>query len=102
MINKFFDIKYENYEVIKGKKISQLVEPCCKPVKKICLQGSQPGTIQTTLLNYTAYGKCSNYLNTFLTPFSKKILVINAGIHQMPVRIASREDPDQTASAEAI
>ena len=34
--------------------------------------------------------------------FSNKLLVIRAGIHQMPVRIANREDPDQTASSEAV
>ena len=30
------------------------------------------------------------------------MLVIRAGIHKMPVRIANREDPDQTASSEAV
>ena len=39
---------------------------------------------------------------TFLTPLSNKMLVIKAGIHQMFVRIANREDPDQTASSEAV
>ena len=29
-----------------------------------------------------------------------KMLVIRAGIHKMLVRVASREDPDQTASSE--
>ena len=33
---------------------------------------------------------------------SSKILMIRAGIHKMFVRIANREDPDQTASSEAI
>ena len=31
-----------------------------------------------------------------------KILVIRTGIHKMHVRIANREDPDQTASSEAV
>ena len=31
-----------------------------------------------------------------------KMLVIRAGIHKMLVRIANREDPDQTASSEAV
>ena len=31
-----------------------------------------------------------------------KMLVIKAGIHQMLVRIPNREDPDQTASSEAV
>ena len=33
---------------------------------------------------------------TFLFLFSNKMLVIRAGIHIMLVRIANREDPDQT------
>ena len=34
--------------------------------------------------------------------FSNKILVFSTGIHKMHVRIANREDPDQTASSEAV
>ena len=34
--------------------------------------------------------------------FSNKMLVIRAGSHKMVVRIANREDPDQTASSEAV
>ena len=41
-------------------------------------------------------------MNTFLFLFSNKMLVIRAGIHQMFVRIANREDSDQTASEEAV
>ena len=48
------------------------------------------------------YDKCSKILNTFLFLFSNKMLVFRAGIHQMLVRIANREDPDQTASSEAV
>ena len=33
---------------------------------------------------------------------SNKILVIRAGIHKKLVRIANLEDPDQTASEEAV
>ena len=50
----------------------------------------------------TIYGKCSKILNTLLFLFSNKTLVIQAGIHIMHVRIANREDPDQTASSEAV
>ena len=39
---------------------------------------------------------------TFLFQFSNKILAIRAGIHKMFVRIANREDPDQTASWETV
>ena len=46
--------------------------------------------------------KCSKISNTFLFLFSDKTLVIRAGIHKMLVRIANREDPDQTASSEAV
>ena len=37
-------------------------------------------------------------LNTLLFEFSDNTLIIRAGIHKMLVRIANREDPDQTAS----
>ena len=46
--------------------------------------------------------KCSKISNTFLVPFSSKMLVIKTGIHKMHVRIAKREDPDRTASSEAV
>ena len=46
--------------------------------------------------------KCSKTSNTFLFLFSNKILVFRAGTHKMLVRIANREDPDQTASSEAV
>ena len=48
------------------------------------------------------YSKCSKIVNTFLFLFSNKILVIRAESHKMFVRIANREDPDQTASSEAV
>ena len=47
------------------------------------------------------YGKYSKSLSTHLFPFLKKILFIKAVINKMLVRIANREDPDQTASSEA-
>ena len=37
----------------------------------------------------------------FQTLFSTKMLVFGFGVH-MPVRITNREDPDQTASLEAV
>ena len=45
-------------------------------------------------------GKCSKILNMFLFLFSNIMLVIRSGIHKFKVleRIATREDPDQTAS----
>ena len=48
------------------------------------------------------YGKHSKILNTFFFLFSNKLLVIRTGIQEMLVRIANREDPDQTASSEAV
>ena len=47
-------------------------------------------------------GKCSKILNGFLFLFLNKMLVIRAEIHKMLVRIANREDPDQTASTDAV
>ena len=48
------------------------------------------------------YSKCSKISNTFLFLFSTKMMVVRDGIHKMFVRIANREDPDQTASLEAV
>ena len=39
---------------------------------------------------------------TLLFLFSNKILVSRAGTDKMLVRVASREDPDQTAASEAV
>ena len=47
-------------------------------------------------------GKCSKISSTFLLLFSNKIMIFRAGIHKMDVRIANSEDPDQTASSEAV
>ena len=48
------------------------------------------------------YGKCSKISNTSLILFSNKMLIFRAGIHKLLVKIANREDPDQTASSEAV
>ena len=48
------------------------------------------------------YSKCPKISNSFLFLFSNKILVIRVGIYKMLVRLANREDPDQTASSEAV
>ena len=48
------------------------------------------------------YSRCSKILNTLLFFFSSRVVVITSGIHIMLVRIANREDPDQTASSEAV
>ena len=37
-----------------------------------------------------------------LFSFSNKMLIIRAGIHKKYLRIANREDTDQTASSEAV
>ena len=34
--------------------------------------------------------------------FSNKMLAFRTGVHRLLVRIANREDPDQTASSEAV
>ena len=41
-------------------------------------------------------------LNNFLFLFANKMLVIRAGSHKMHACIANNEDPDQTASSEAV
>ena len=40
--------------------------------------------------------------NTFLSLFSNNMLLFRTGNHKMDVRIAVRDDPDQTASLEAV
>ena len=41
-------------------------------------------------------------IRTLLFLFSNKMLVFRAGTHKVFVRIANREDPDQTVSSEAV
>ena len=48
------------------------------------------------------YGKFYKILNTFIFLASNKMLAIGAGIYKICVKIANREDPDQTASSEAV
>ena len=50
----------------------------------------------------TFIGKCFKISMTFLVLFSNKMMIIRAGIKKFLVRIANREDPDQTASSEAV
>ena len=59
-------------------------------------------TIKRDELGKKLYSKCSKISNTFLFLCSRKMLVFRAGIHKMLVEIANREDPDQTASLEAV
>ena len=54
------------------------------------------------LMNKHRVGKCSKISNTSHSLFSKKMWVYRAGIHKILVRIANKEDPDQTASSEAV
>ena len=56
------------------------------------------GRLRRVLLYYI----CSKIFSLFLFLFSNKILVNRTGINKMLVRIANREDPDQTASEEAV
>ena len=44
----------------------------------------------------------SKIRNPFLVLLSSKMMVSKAGVRKMLVRIANREDNDQTASSEAI
>ena len=52
--------------------------------------------------NKNICGKFSKISNTFLFLYSNKMLVSRDGIHKMLVTIANSEDPDQTASSEAV
>ena len=59
-------------------------------------------SVQSKSTNKYMYSKCSKISNTFHFLFTKRMLVIKAEIHKMLVRIVNREDPDQTASSEAV
>ena len=65
--------------------------------------------VQTTTgkIHHTFHMVSSIYGNdlkfgTLFSFCSKKMLVIRAGTHKMLVRKANQEDPDQTASEEAV
>ena len=53
---------------------------------------------QTIPILYIKVGTVNvlNISNTFLVPFSNKMLNFRAGIHKMLAGIAKREDPDQS------
>ena len=57
--------------------------------------------LRLTVYTYVsgAYRRCSK---TFLALFFNKMLVIKAGFHKKNVKIANREDPDQTDSSKAL
>ena len=44
---------------------------------------------------YPQYGKCSKILNTSISLFLNKMLIIKVGIHKIVINIANSEDPDQ-------
>ena len=54
------------------------------------------------LVESSVYCKFSKILNTFLFLFLNKMLAFRTGIRKMLVRIVNREDPDKTASSEAV
>ena len=56
--------------------------------------------LNTPLMFIPVYN--SKISNTFLFLFSNKMLVLRDRIHKILARIANREDPDQTASSEAV
>ena len=58
--------------------------------------------VSLKLLFFNKYSKCSKISNTFAFLFSNKMLAFRVGIHKMRVEMANREDPDQTASEEAV
>ena len=49
-----------------------------------------------------SYDKCFKISNTSFFFFLNKKVVIRAGINKMLSRIANSEDPDKTASSEAV
>ena len=78
--------------------ILEVLNPSCRSTPVAEWIGYFP---PDTLLSLV-YSNCSKISNTFLFPYSNKMLVFRAEIHRMLVRIANRADPDQTASSEAV
>ena len=71
-------------------------------LKKYLLTAFRENLKKSVPLKKRNYSKCSKISNTFLILFSNKMLIFRAGIHKILVRIANWEDPDQTASSEAV
>ena len=78
---------------------------CHAPYRCCCYCGHHLVASKTNRFHSNSdqwYGKCSKTLNSFLFLFSNKMLAFRARFYKMLVRIANREDPDQTASLEAV
>ena len=56
--------------------------------------------LTVTILHHE-YCKCSKISNTFHFLFLNK-MVFKAGLHKILVRIANKEDPDQTADSDQM
>ena len=70
-----------------------------------CMHGEQISSIILHMfyfLQYLSHSKHSEILNTFLFVFSSRMLAMRGGIHKILLRIANIEDPDQTATSEAV
>ena len=72
-----------------------------------CRLPHDPGGQKVSKHGHDAYqnkgnSQCSNLVGNILLKYIiKKMLLIKTGTHKVLVRIANREDPDQTASSEA-
>ena len=66
------------------------------------LESMDPDQLVSTKASWSGSTLFSKISNTFLILFSNKMLIFRAGIHKILVRIANREDPDQTASFSAL
>ena len=69
----------------------------------LCLraEGYGENTTNSLLISVFCDLTCNEVnVNTYLS--SNKVLVMRAGINQILVRRANKEDPDQTASSEAV
>ena len=50
----------------------------------------------------SVFGNAKYLFTAKFSLFSNKMLVFRGGIHKMLVKLANREDPDQTASSEVV
>ena len=70
---------------------------------KVSLKILNSGIILKPFIHvFMNYFACSKISNTFLFLFASEMYVIRAGIHKMLIRIANRENANQTASSEAV
>ena len=93
----WWDVKHK-HNISKPEKTEYLANSCLTKSAFflfICRYLPLQTSLQLRTVTVLKFG-------TLLFLFSNQVLVIRAGIYKMHVKIANRDDPDQTASSEAV